>query len=76
MNEILKNPALITGLLRALLIFLTVMGVKLSQAQQDAALGLLAVALPIIALIFTGVTVANTQPKPVPADRAVLSEPK
>lgn len=76
MIELLRNPAMLSGLARALLIFATVMGVKISQAQQDAALNLLLVALPIIALIFTGVTVASTQPKPVPADKAVLSAPE
>ncbi len=63
MTDLLKNPALLSGLLRALLIFAVTMGVKLSQAQQDAALGILAAALPIISLIFTGVTVATTKPK-------------
>jgi len=57
------NAALVYGLLRALFLFATVYGVKISQAQQDAALGLLAAAIPLISLGFTLFTVKATVPK-------------
>jgi len=67
-SSIANNPALVTGLVRALLIFLVTMGVSISQPQQDAALLLLAALLPVISLIVSGFTVKATVPKAPTAD--------
>lgn len=67
-NLVTDNAALFIGLLRALLIFLTVWGVKITQAQEDATLGLLAAVLPVVALAFTVWTVKTTVPRTPSAD--------
>jgi len=76
-SSLANNPALVTGLVRALLIFLVTVGVSISQAQQDAALLLLAALLPIISLIVTGFTVKTTVPKAptVDAPPASIQQP-
>lgn len=62
-NVITDNAAMFIGFLRALLIFLTVWGVHISQAQQDASIALLAAVLPLMSLAFTWWTVKTTVPK-------------
>jgi len=60
MAAILKDPALIIGLVRATLILLVSFGIYVSQDQQDAILMFTAAVLTIISLALTGVTVAKT----------------
>lgn len=62
-NVITDNAALFIGLLRALLIFLTVWGIAISQQQQDATVGLLSAILPVVSLVLTFFTVKTTVPK-------------
>jgi hypothetical protein len=70
---ITDNPPLVTGLVRALLIFAVTLGVSISQAQQDAALLLLAAVLPILSLSVTAATVMATVPKAPSADATPAS---
>lgn len=74
-NAITDNAPAFIGLVRALLIFLTVWGVKITQAQQDATLNLLMAALPIMSLVFTAWTVAVSVPKTPSTAAAPLQTP-
>jgi len=65
-KTLLANPAVIVGLVRAILILLATVGVSLTQAQQDATLQAVGAFLAVASLILTGVTVANTTPTAAP----------
>ena len=69
-NVITDNAALVIGLARALFIFLVAWGVHVTQAQQDATIGLLAALLPVVSLAFTVLTVSATVPRTPSADAA------
>ena len=60
MAALLKDPALIVGLVRAVLILLVSFGVYVSQDQQDAILMFTGAALAILSLVLTAVTVSKT----------------
>lgn len=60
MAALLKDPALIVGLVRAALILLVSFGVYVSQDQQDALLAFVGAFLAILSLVLTGVTVSKT----------------
>jgi uncharacterized membrane protein len=60
MAALLKDPALIVGLIRAALILLVSFGVYVSQDQQDALLAFVGAFLAILSLVLTGVTVSKT----------------
>jgi len=60
MAALLKDPALIVGLIRAALILLVSFGVYVTQDQQDAILLFTAALLTVISLVLTGVTVGKT----------------
>ncbi|HSW41778.1 MAG TPA: hypothetical protein VLM76_04650 [Patescibacteria group bacterium] len=62
MAALLKDPALIVGLVRALLIFAISFGVAITQEQQDATLMLVGSALAVVSLVLTGVTMSKTTP--------------
>ena len=62
MSALLSNPALLVGLVRALLILLVTFGVAVTQAQQDSILELVGAVLAVMSLLLTGVTLAKTTP--------------
>jgi len=66
MSALLSNPALLVGLVRALLILLVTFGVAVTQAQQDSILELVGTALAVVSLLLTGVTLAKTTPESNP----------
>jgi len=72
-SALLKNPAVIIGLVRALIILLSVYGVKVTSEQTNAILDFLAIGLTVTSLALTGLTYTTTQRKPVPIDEAVVS---
>lgn len=61
---ILKDPAVIVGLVRATIILLITFGVSITQAQQDAVLQTVGALLAVVSLVLTGVTYNLTIPKP------------
>jgi hypothetical protein len=62
MSALLSSPALLVGLIRAVLIMLVTFGVAVTQAQQDSILELVGAALAVMSLLLTGVTLAKTTP--------------
>ena len=60
---ILKDPAIIVGLVRAFIILLVTFGINVQQNQQDAILAFVGVLLTVISLGLTGVTYSLTDPK-------------
>ena len=62
MSALLSNPALIVGLVRAILIFAISFGVAITQQQQDATLMLVGSFLAVVSLLLTGVTLTTTTP--------------
>lgn len=60
MAALLKDPALIVGLIRAALILLVSFGVYVTQEQQDAILMFTGALLAVLSLVLTGVTVSKT----------------
>ena len=66
MADILKDPALIVGLVRAALILLVSFGVFITQEQQDAILMFTAALLAVLSLVLTAVTVSKTTSKANP----------
>jgi hypothetical protein len=66
MAALLKDPALIVGLIRAVLILLVSFGVYVSQDQQDAILMFTAALLTVISLVLTGITVSKTTSSTAP----------
>ena len=62
MSALLSNPALLVGLIRAVLILLVTFGVAISQEQQDATLMLVGSFLAVVSLVLTGVTMSKTTP--------------
>lgn len=62
MAALLKDPALLVGLVRAILIFAISFGVAITQAQQDATLMLVGSVLAVVSLLLTGVTMSKTTP--------------
>ena len=62
MAALLKDPALIVGLVRAILIFAISFGVAITQEQQDATLMLVGSVLAVVSLVLTGVTMSKTTP--------------
>jgi hypothetical protein len=67
MAALLKDPALIVGLIRAALILLVSFGVYVTQDQQDAILMFTAALLTVISLVLTGVTVSKTTSSSAPS---------
>lgn len=59
-SKLIQNPALIVGLVRAVLILVVSFGVALSQAQVDATLGTVGAFLAVLSLVLTGVTLRTT----------------
>ena len=59
MAALLKDPALIVGLVRAILIFAISFGVAITQEQQDATLMLVGSVLAVVSLLLTGVTIVQ-----------------
>jgi len=66
MAELLRDPALIVGLVRAGLILAVSFGVAITQAQQDSLLMFTGALLAVMSIVLTGVTVAKTTPKANP----------
>lgn len=66
MADIIKDPALIVGLIRAGLILLVSFGVYVTQEQQDAILMFTAALLAVLSLVLTAVTVSRTTSKANP----------
>jgi hypothetical protein len=62
MSALLSSPALLVGLIRAVLILLVTFGVAVTQAQQDSILELVGAVLAVMSLLLTGVTLAKTTP--------------
>ena len=62
MSALLSNPALLVGLVRAVLILLVTFGVAVNLAQQDSILELVGAVLAVMSLLLTGVTLAKTTP--------------
>lgn len=65
-RALLTNPAVVVGLVRALLILVTTFGVGLVQAQQDSILEAVGAFLAVASLVLTGVTTVNTTPQAKP----------
>jgi len=55
-DNLLKEPALIVGLVRAALILAVSFGVAFSQAQMDSTVAFVGALLAVISLALTGVT--------------------
>jgi len=66
MADLLKDPALIVGLVRAALILAVSFGVAITQQQQDAVLMFVGAFLAVLSLALTAVTVAKTTSKANP----------
>ena len=66
MADIIKDPALIVGLIRAALILLVSFGVYVTQEQQDAILMFTGAVLAVLSLVLTAVTVSRTTSKANP----------
>jgi len=66
MAALLKDPALIVGLIRAAMILLVSFGVYVSQDQQDAILMFTSALLAILSLVLTAVTVSKTTSSAAP----------
>jgi len=66
MAALLKDPALIVGLIRAAMILLVSFGVYVSQDQQDAILMFTSALLAILSLVLTAVTVSKTTSSTAP----------
>jgi hypothetical protein len=62
MSPLLSSPALLVGLVRAVLILLITFCVAISQAQQGSILELVGAVLAVMSLLLTGVTLARTTP--------------
>ena len=62
MRALLDNPALLVGLVRAVMIFAVSLGVGITQDQQDSLLILVGSLLAVASILLTGVTVAKTTP--------------
>lgn len=60
MAALLKDPALVVGLIRAALILAVSFGIYVTQEQQDAILMFTAALLTVVSLVLTGVTVSKT----------------
>ena len=67
MQALLANPALLVGLIRAVLILLITFGVAVTQAQQDSILELVGAVLAVMSLVLTGVTLQKTTPTANPS---------
>jgi hypothetical protein len=61
-SGLLQDPALVVGLIRAVLILLVSFGVAITQAQQDSVLMLTGAVLAVMSIILTGVTRIKTTP--------------
>jgi len=66
MAELLKDPALIVGLIRAALILAVSFGVAITQQQQDAVLMFVGAFLAVLSLALTAVTVSRTTSSSAP----------
>jgi hypothetical protein len=66
MADILKDPAVIVGLVRAALILLVSFGVAVTQEQQDALLMFVGAVLAVMSLVLTAVTASKTTSKSNP----------
>jgi hypothetical protein len=66
MPALLKDPALVIGLIRAALILAVSFGVYVTQDQQDAILMFTAALLAVMSLVLTGVTVSKTTSSSAP----------
>lgn len=66
MAALLKDPALVIGLIRAALILLVSFGVYVTQEQQDAILMFTAALLAVMSLVLTAVTVSRTTSSTAP----------
>ena len=66
MADILKDPAVIVGLVRAALILLVSFGVAVTQEQQDALLIFVGAVLAVLSLVLTAVTASKTTSKENP----------
>jgi len=66
MAALLKDPALIVGLIRAAMILLVSFGIFVSQDQQDAILMFTSALLAILSLVLTAVTVSKTTSSAAP----------
>jgi hypothetical protein len=62
MAELLKNPALVVGLVRAGLILAVSFGVSLTQSQQSSVLVFTGALLAVMSVVLTGVTLKKTTP--------------
>jgi uncharacterized membrane protein len=73
MAALLKDPALIVGLVRATLILVVSFGVYVTQDQQDALLAFVGAFLAVLSLVLTGVTVSKTTSNTSPVLKAGTS---
>jgi hypothetical protein len=74
MSALLSNPALLVGLIRAVLILLVTFGVAVTQAQQDSILELVGAVLAVMSLLLTGVTLTKT-PGAFPLSLLIREQP-
>lgn len=66
MTTLLKDPALIVGLVRAAVILAVSFGVGISQAQQDSLLMFVGALLAVLSVVLTSVTIRLTTPVAAP----------
>jgi len=67
MTELLRDPALIVGLVRAALILAISFGVAVTQDQVDSILLFVGALLAVISIVLTQVTRLNTTPSAGPS---------
>ena len=65
-SKLLENPALLVGLVRAVMIAAVSFGVGITQPQQDSLLELVGFFLAVASLVLTGVTLRTTTPSANP----------
>lgn len=70
-KNVLADPAVIVGLVRASLILVVSFGVAITQEQTDALLAFTGAVLAVLSIVLTSVTYANTNPK---ADSVLVAD--
>jgi uncharacterized membrane protein YGL010W len=76
LGELIRHPAVVTGLLRALLAVAVSFGLQVTQEQSEALMNLQTAIFVVLSLVLTAGTVATTQRKPAPADEVVIGPPE
>jgi uncharacterized membrane protein len=66
-RTLIANPALLSGLVRAVFLVAVSFGISITQSQQDGILTLVGAVISVLgSLTMTAVTIANTTPTAAP----------